>query len=149
MTLTELLLSPENQPQVIQDCIHLIENEVSQKKGLTGVAVKTGFKILTTLKDGLLEELLKKLLPEFVETLEPFYEKFTHSPATDFKSFLESQSEEVVQALLSVTDKRAEKAKNKTLKSGYQKLRGAATKHVSQAIPGLANVISKYIQSSV
>ena len=47
-------------------------------------------------------------------------------------------------ALLSVSDRRVKDADNKIVQSGYQKLRGRAHKEVMAAMPGVADVMSRY-----
>jgi hypothetical protein len=47
-------------------------------------------------------------------------------------------------ALLAVTDRRAEKADNAVVRKTYDKLRGAAQKHVETAAPRVAQLVDKY-----
>ncbi len=44
VTLQEILLAPGTRPQVITDCCLLIEQEVSDKSGASGTAVKLAYK---------------------------------------------------------------------------------------------------------
>ncbi|MEL6548399.1 MAG: hypothetical protein AAFQ82_27495 [Myxococcota bacterium] len=47
-------------------------------------------------------------------------------------------------ALLGVTDERAARADNQTLKKAYKKLRPKAVGHVESAVPGIARIIEKH-----
>ena len=145
MTLVDRLLSDEKKSQLIEDSIHLIEAEVAAAKGFTGVAVKTIFKLVVALKENLLQEALDSLLPSFVSALEPFYQSFRETGELNFQTYLVSKTDEVVNALVEVTDQRAAKAKNQVLKSGYEKLRGSAEKQVKAALPQIAGLLHSHL----
>lgn len=148
-TLVEKITDPSVHPQVIQGCLQLIESEVGSKSGLSGAAVKAGYKVVKTLKPGMIEDVVVKLLPEFATALQPMYES---SEATDagersgqvFSDYLVGHQEQAADALLGVTDRKAGNAKNKTLKKTYDRLRGGAKSHVSAAIPGLARTLGRF-----
>ena len=142
--LKDTLMSDDNQKQVIEDSVNLINEQVAALSGIGGVAVKTIFKMVKAIRSDVLEDLMTRLLPEFSEALQPFADKFAKSGSNDFGAFLTERKEEVVQALLSITDIRAERAENKVLRNGYQKLRKSAESHVTNAIPGIAAVVGKF-----
>lgn len=144
MKLSDLLLSSENKPSLIKDCAKLIEDEVNSKSGISGLSIKTVFKLVKGVKPGILDELLDKLVPEFTREMEPFHERFQNSGEQDFNTYLKAHAEEVTQALLQVTDRRAAVARTKVLKTGYEKLRGLAEKQVRAAVPKFSEIISKY-----
>ena len=145
MTLADSLLSDEKKSQLIEDCIHLIEAEVAAAKGFTGVAVKTIFKLVVALKENLLQEALDSLLPAFVNAIEPFYQAFQEKSESNFQTYLVNRIDEVVNALLEVTDQRAAKTKHQVLKSGYEKLRGSAEKQVKAALPQIAGLLHSHL----
>ena len=74
-TLVEKITAPDVHPQVIEGCLQLIESEVASKSGLSGAAVKAGYKVVKTLKPGMIQDAVTKLLPEFATALQPMYEK--------------------------------------------------------------------------
>jgi len=47
-TLQEILLAPKTQPKVLADCQTLIEQEISDKSGVSGTAVKLAYKTVTS-----------------------------------------------------------------------------------------------------
>lgn len=148
-TLVEKITAPEVHPKVIQDCLALIESEVASKSGLSGAAVKTGFAVVKKLKPGMIKEVVTKLLPDFAQALQPMYEKSGAPDAGDksgetFSAFLVSNQEQAADALLGVTDAKAENANNKTLKKTYSRMRGGAKAHVKAAVPGLAKTLGGY-----
>jgi hypothetical protein len=51
----------------------------------------------------------------------------------------------VAEALLAVTDSRAQSSEHSSVKGAYGKLRGSARKNVEGAVPGLGKIIEKYV----
>ncbi len=147
-TLAELLLQDRSKrPAILRDCERFIDDEVNRKKGLTGVALKGGYKVVCKVKPGIIREAMDSLLDEFVGRLEPLFTRHVEGggePAA-FATFLDRHADEAADLLLGVTDERAARAKNKTLKSAYQKLRGQAKKHVVEAIPGAGRMFVKHL----
>ena len=84
------------------------------------------------------------MLPEFAAAVDPFREQAVDS-GQDVSAFFVSHSDEVADALLGVTDARAQQSEHGALKSAYGKLRGAAKKSVVSAVPGLGAIIEKYV----
>jgi hypothetical protein len=131
---------------VIDDTVSLIDNEVKSKSGLSGMALKGGYKVVKRLKGGrMIEEAVDGLLDEFTEALDPLYEDFLEqdSPRT-FEKYLSRHKADATDALLGITDSRAKRADNKVLKKTYNKLRGQAEKHVKQALPGVGRLIDEH-----
>jgi hypothetical protein len=143
-TLQQLLLTPENQPHVIDDCLTLIHQEVSGKSGVSGTAVKLAYKTANTLASGYLRGMVQKLVPEMVGKLEPYWADFTASGAGDFGDYLVKRGDEVAEALLSVTDAHAQVSTRPTILKAYRAVRGSASKHVIAALPNLGALIQKY-----
>lgn len=148
-TLAEKITAPDVHPQVIDGCLQLIESEVASKSGLSGAAVKAGYKVVKTLKPGMIQDAVTKLLPEFADALQPMYEKSGASEAGDgsgklFSDYLVGHQDQAADALLSVTDRKAGNANNKTLQKTYQRLRGGAKAHVTAAVPGLARTLGRF-----
>jgi hypothetical protein len=54
------------------------------------------------------------------------------------------QRSRVADALLSVTDSKADGAQSGVVRKTYTKLRPSAKKHVEEAVPGLAVLLEKY-----
>ncbi|MGK5092208.1 hypothetical protein WDW89_09405 [Deltaproteobacteria bacterium TL4] len=145
MSLSDTLLSPKNKDPLIQDCVHLIEEEVALKTGFAGVAVKTAFKLMKKFKEDLLQHVFTDLLPKFVEVMEPFHEAYLKSGSPSFQAYLNEKANELTPALLSIMDQRVDSAKSQMLRSGYHKIRGTAEKHVAVAIPKVAKLIDSYL----
>ena len=143
-TLQQILLIPENQPHVIDNCVTLIHDEVSSKSGISGTAVKLAYKTANTFASGYLRGMVELLAPEMVVKLEPYWADFAASGAGDFGDYLVKHGDEVSEALLSVTDAHAEASTRPTILKAYRSVRGGAAKHVTAALPALGAMVQKY-----
>jgi len=143
-TLAEILLAPDTQPKVIADCYLLIEQEVSDKSGVSGAAVKLAYKAVNTFRPGHIRHMVEVLLPQMVDKLDPYWADFTTSGGFEFGDYLVKRSEEVSQALLSVTDARAAASGRPTIIKAYGSVRGSAVKHVQAALPRVGDLVLKY-----
>jgi hypothetical protein len=142
-TLRDLLNDPQKRALIIDDGVRVIDAEVSDKGGISGMAIKAAYAMAKGVKPGMIANLLGNMLGEFLEELQPFYDQ-AKQQGVDFKAFLAGRGPVVANALLAVTDRRAAKADGGTLKKGYEKLRPTAEKHVEQALPRLAELVKKH-----
>jgi hypothetical protein len=143
-TLQEFLLAPGTRPKVIADCYTLIEQEVSEKSGISGTAVKLAYKTVTTFLPGHVRHMVESLLPQMVDKLEPYWADFSTSGGSEFGDYLAKRGEEVSQALLSVTDTRAKASGRPTIIKAYRTVRGSAARHVETALPHVGDLVLKY-----
>jgi hypothetical protein len=143
-TLREILLAPDTRPQVIADCYALIEQEISDKSGLSGTAVKIAYKTVNTFMPGHVRYMVESLLPDMVDKLEPYWADFATSGGSEFGDYLAKHGEEVSQALLSVTDARAAASGRPTIIKAYRSVRGSATKHIEAALPEVGDLVLKH-----
>jgi hypothetical protein len=136
-------LTGEKKKDVIKDCCELIDAEVKDKTGISGLAIKAGYSTVKGIRPGFVEKAVEDLLPEFAKALDPIYAdaKSQNMPISDF--FVQN-SGRVADALLSITDAKAARAKSGVAKGAYDKLRGSAKKNVEQAVPRLSKLIEKY-----
>ena len=146
-TLSEILLVPGNRPKVVADCVRLIEEEVDSKGGLTGLAVKGAFALVKAVKPGFVLEACDSMLDDFVRRLEPFHAA-AQARNEPTGPGMNSRAPEVAEALLAISDERAARAKNPTLKKAYEKLRPTGKKHVEAAVPRIGRLISKYASAA-
>jgi hypothetical protein len=143
-TLQEILLTPDTRPQVTADCLALIKQEVSAKSGISGTAVKLAYKTVNAFASGYLQSMVETLLPDMIAKLEPYWADFNASGASDFGDYLAKRGDEVSEALLSVTDARAQTSERPTILKAYRTVRGGAAKHVAAALPAVGALVQKY-----
>lgn len=144
-SLTDILNADGKRPQVIADVITLIDQEVQNKKGVAGFAIKQAYKVVSKLGGGVIRKAVDKMLDRFVAALDPFYQSFlAGDQAVALSNFLANQDSAVANALLGVTDQVRNGVDNKVLTKAYDSLRGSALKHVIDAVPGVGQLIQKY-----
>jgi hypothetical protein len=144
-SLPELLTKGDVRRRVIDDCCQLIEDEVRRKSGLTGMALKAGFKAFKAVKPGALATAVDNLLDEFAEAADPFYQDHVKSkPGRPVTETFGPRAHEIAGGLLVITDRRAERFDSGVVKKTYQKLRPSAVRHTEEAIPGVARLIDKH-----
>lgn len=143
MKLSEVLVDPARKAAVIADGVRLIEDEVSSKSGLSGLALKAAYRTVLSVRPGIIGFALGHLLPEFAPAIDPL---FTAAQASgDVDGWFRTNAGRVADALLAVTDARARKAENRVLQAAYQGVRGQAQGHVVAAVPGLAKMLQRHV----
>lgn len=140
-----LLADASKRPAILTDCERLIGEEVDDKSGLSGMAIKAAYKVVCKVKPGIIRESMDSLLDDFVKRLEPFYEQHRASGSGAFSDHLVKNKTQVADALLGITDDRARRAQNATLKGAYEKLRPQAKKHVEEAVPRVSRMLEKHL----
>ena len=142
-SLLEALTDESKIKTVVKDCCDLIDAEVKDKGGISGLAIKAGYSTVKGIKPGFVEKAVEDLLPEFAKALEPLYAE-AKSQNKPISEFFVANSGRVADALLAITYAKAAKAKSGVAKGAYEKLRGSAKKNVEQAVPRLGKLIEKY-----
>lgn len=142
-SLKEALTDQGKRQTVVQDCITLLESEVADKSGMSGMAIKAGYKAVKGIKPGFIPKVVNDLLPEFAAALEPIYEE-ARSKDEPVAGYLARNSGRVAEALLAITDGKAERSDKGIVKSTYKRLRPSAKQNVEAAVPRLGQLIEKH-----
>jgi hypothetical protein len=142
-SLVDALTAEGNKSDVVKDCVELIDAEVKDKGGISGLAIKAGYSAVKGIKPGFVAGAVEDMLPEFARVLDPIYAD-AKSQNKGVSDFFSSNSSRVADALLSITDAKAARARSGVAKSAYDKLRGTAKKNVEQAVPRLGRLVEKY-----
>jgi hypothetical protein len=146
-SLKEQLGAGEKREQVIEDAVKVLDQEVADKGGLTGLAVKGGYKVVQGIRPGFIRDVVGHLLEEFLEAMDPLYQeaKAKNRPAG---AYLTENKDRMAEALLGVTDRRAQKADSGVLKKAYDKLRPMAKGQVEAAAPRLGQLLEKHAEKT-
>lgn len=147
MASLKVMVEGSKRQDVIDDACKVLDAEVSDKTGLGGVAVKGAYKLVRGVKPGFVREVVDHLLDDFLEGLDPIYQEALEKHISP-GAHLKAESERVADALLAVTDRRAEKSDHGMIKKTYTKLRPAAKKHVQAAAPRLADMLERHAPST-
>ncbi len=141
--LPEVLTSDAKKPAVVEDCLALIDAEVGDKSGISGLAIKAGYAAVKGVKPGFIKQAVTDLLPEFATALDPLYQQ-AKSENKSVSAFFDANTSKVADALLAITDEKAQRSKSGVVKGTYEKLRGSAKKNVEAAVPRLGKMIEKH-----
>lgn len=142
-SLGETLTSDSKKSAVVDDCAALIDAEVADKGGLTGLAIKAGYKAVQGVKPGFVRQVVTDLLPDFARALDPIYQE-AKGAGKGVRDYFNANPTRVADALLGITDEKAKRSKSTTVKVTYEKLRGSAKRNVETAVPRLAAMIEKH-----
>ena len=145
--LKEMVEDPKVYESVVQDSIRVLDEEVSKKSGLGGMAIKAAYKLLKSIKQGkALRKVLEALLPEFVDVLEPYFQRYQkEGKGVGWTDFLRPDFETIADGLLAVTDAKSRETDSKKAQAMYDKLRPKARKEVIASLPGLTRMMQKYL----
>jgi hypothetical protein len=141
-SLKEQLGSGEKRSQVVDDAVKVLDAEVADKSGLTGLAIKGGYKVVQGVRPGFVRDVVSNLLDDFLDAMNPLYQEAQQKGRPAGAYLLENKGR-VAEALLGVTDRKAQRADG-VLKKAYEKLRPLAKGQVEAAAPRLAELLEKH-----
>ena len=146
MTLAEKMTTPEKRPQIVTECVTLVDEEVKSKGGISGLAVKAAYGVVKAVKPRFVTEVVDSMLDEWIAKLEPFYAEWhADGEKLPLPDALKARGSELAERLLEVTDGRAKNAKNASVKKMYQRMRPSAKKHVEDAVPRLGRLVERQV----
>ena len=143
-TLTDILGSGAKRSAVVDDACRVLDEEVKDKSGLTGLAIKAAYGVVKGISPGFVREVVDGLLDDFLKCLDPLYQEAVAKGARP-GPHLQANSDRVADALLAVTDGRAARAQRPVIKSAYEKLRPTAKKQVAAATPRLGGLLERHL----
>ncbi len=143
-TLVEILKDPQTLRRVAADAADLIDREVRGKAGISGIALKAGYKTVKTMRPTMVEDAVAHLLPDFAGRLDEHLVKGREQG--DVRVYFRRHADPIAHALLGVTDGKASRAKNAVLKKVYDGLRPTAHRHTVEAVPALADLILRHVK---
>jgi hypothetical protein len=125
------LLDSDRRDTVVTDLVAFVDQEVAGKSGLSGGIIKTGYAAVKKVRPGIIRSAVDSLLEEFVAALEPYWAAYqAQGSAGGFGAFLAARPHEVAQALLAVTDRRAQRSSRASVTNVYGKLRPKGEQNV-------------------
>lgn len=145
MKLSEQIQNKQIRLNIANECVQLMEEQVNAKKGITGVAFKTLYKGIKTIKSDYPVKAITGLLPSVSEAIEPIWAEGMQKG--DPIKHLKDNQALTADKILSVTDLRIKKAQNKIVKASYSRIRNSLQDEIQQAVPGLADILNNHIAS--
>lgn len=144
--LATVLADASVRPELVKECCAIIERQVDAKKGFSGIAIKGAYKTVKAIKPGFVPGVVDALLDEWMAKLALFEDEHVGAGGSlaSLPTYLLTHKERVAEALVSVTDARAETTKHKTAQKLYLRFRPSALANVEEAIPELGALVAKY-----
>lgn len=145
--LKDNILNESNKPTVIKDCAHLVDAEVAAKKGMTGMMIKSSYKMFKAVKPTIVEQAIDTLLDDFAVKLDEQYENYLSAvpdKSQPFDKWATARDKEIADQLLGITDDIMNRSSKTALKKIYNGLRGIAEKNVAAAVPAVGKLVMKY-----
>jgi hypothetical protein len=142
--LSESLLDEAKRTAFLADAKEVLDAEVSDKGGASGLAVKGGYAAVKKISPSIVPDALESLAPKLIAQLDPFWQEYTASGSGQFADLLVAKSDEVAEALLTVTDQRAEASTRPALRKVYSSMRSSAKKNVIEALPRLGDLVQRH-----
>jgi len=142
-SLIEIAKDPEKRRAIVEDAAKLLDAEVGDKRGFSGKAVKLAFRAVKGVSPGMIPMSIDALLDDFCAQIQPFWEG-AQAAGQGARPYFQSHSDAVAQALLQITDARAQRSSQRVLKSAYSKLRNQAVKHITESMPRLADLVERH-----
>ncbi|TLF75290.1 DUF6918 family protein [Nocardia cyriacigeorgica] len=142
--LSESLLDEATRPAFLADAVQVLDAEVSDKGGASGLAVKGGYAAVKKISPSIVPDALESLAPKLLAQLEPYWQEYTAAGSGSFADLLVAKSDEVAEALLAVTDERAEASTRPAIKKVYNSMRSSAKKNVIEALPRVGDLVQRH-----
>src|SRR5947208_11106053 len=102
-TLVEQLGKEPQRPQVITECVELIDAQVKQK----GFVIKSAYATIKAIKKRFIPEVVDSMLDEWLDKLQPHFDRWVATKTSTFCDYVVARSDDVAEDLLAVTDGRA------------------------------------------
>lgn len=143
--LADVLSDASKRHALIADCQTVIDQEVDDKGGLSGIAIKTAYKVVKGIKPGFIKDAIDGLIDDFAKNLQPIVDE-AEAQGKSVPDFFNANRGRVADAMLVITDERAKKSKHGVVKGTYEKLRPTAKKHTEEAVPRVGKLFEKYVK---
>ena len=143
-SLKERLGQDPQRKAVVTDACDVLDQEVADKSGLSGIAIKGAYSIVKGIKPGFVQEVVDGLLDDFLDALDPIYREALEKQQPPGR-YLASNGDRTADALLAITDERAARSSRAVIRKTYDKLRPTAKKQVASAAPRLGQLLDRHL----
>ena len=141
------LLEPQVRPALIKELSAFIQQTVSEQSGISGMAIKGAVSTATRVNADIIPKGINHILPDMLGDLEPRWAEFEKAGATDFGAFLDKDSAQVADAVMSTADRHAERINVTPLAKAYKSLRNKGAKIVEGKVPELGRILQNHMNS--
>jgi hypothetical protein len=146
-SLKEVIQDPLTAQSVLADGMRVLDEEISRRSGIGGMAIKGAYKVVKNVQGGkMLEKAITVLMPEFIDKLDPYYARFQEEgKGKKWEEYLMPHYATLADELLTVTDRKIQGTDNRAVRGTYDKLRPKAKKEVIASLPALTRMMERYI----
>ena len=141
MALSDLAKDSAAQASIVKDCDQLITTHVSQKGGVSGMALKTAHRVVQGIGPTYIPGAIGRMLPSTLDALEPIWQEALESGNP--VAYLETHRARTADLILSVTDHRIQHTSGPII-GVYKKLRKSVKDDVETVVPQLADILDRH-----
>jgi hypothetical protein len=145
MSLSDMFKNPSTKASIVEECTRLMDEQVANKRGVSGMALKTAYRVVRGVGPNYVSSALGRILPDACVALEPMWSKGVESG--DPVNYLSQHCSRTADIILSVTDARVHKASG-AVAGAYSKLRKSVKGDIEAAVPGLAGILGDHAQAT-
>ncbi len=142
-SLRDIVVDPLQRQKVVVEALKVLDQEVADRGGLTGMAIKAAYAMAKGVAPGIMPKIVNVLLDDFLVALDPLHQE-AKQKGVDVAQHMTNNAPAVANALLTITDRKAANHPGGALKKGYEKLRPSAQKQVELAVPRLAQLVKAH-----
>lgn len=145
MKLSDMINDPSVKASIVEDCTKLIDAQVANKSGISGMTLKTAYRVVNGVGPGYIKGAIGRILPEACAALDPLWCEGveTGNPV----DYLTQNCSRTADILLSVTDARVHKTSG-VVAGAYKKLRKSVKGDIEEAIPGFVGILGQHAQTA-
>ena len=143
MELTNAIQDKAVRDAIAADCTQLIDQQVSAKSGLGGMALKATYGIVKGIGADYIPGAVTRLLPETCAARAPLWAEGRE--AGDPVAYMTTHEDRTADLILGATDARIERVGKGVISASYKMLRKSVKSDVVDAVPGLAKILGKHI----
>lgn len=140
------LLEPQVRPALIKELSEFIQQTVSEQSGISGMAIKGAVSTATRVNADIIPKGINQILPDMLGDLEPRWAEFEKADESDFGAFLNKDSSQVADAVMSTADRHAERINVAPLAKAYKSLRNKGAKIVESKVPELGRILQNHMK---
>lgn len=132
-----------NRQIIINQVVVLIQEEISNKRGLKGAIVKKAYKAIKSKKPNADAVAVNLLLDDMVVVFDEHYSCWQNNANVDFELYCDLNRTVIAGDILNKVDAKAKQMENKKYSSAYKLIRSSAQHDLETAVPKLGNLIVK------
>jgi len=141
MSLGELVKNSAVKASLIEDCDRLINAQAAQKAGVSGMAIRTAYRVVKGVGPTYTRGAISRMLPATLDALDTIWQEGMQSGNP--VEYLNEQRSRTADLILSVTDHRIRYTSGPVV-GVYNKLRKSVKGDVEEAVPELANILERH-----